>query len=305
MNYKLPAFLILLFLLPSFSLAGDKDGDGIPNKYDECPKEPEDKDRFEDQDGCPDPDNDKDGVLDVKDRCPEIPEDKDGFMDEDGCPDDDNDKDGIPDKKDKCPNEAEDFDNFDDSDGCPDLDNDKDGIPDDKDKCPLAPEDKDGFEDEDGCLELDNDSDGIKDDVDQCPNEKETFNGSKDEDGCPDTGVPPLKSLQLLPDVKFRTGTENFTFESFRSLDSLALQLKTYPDKQVKITIYREFPKKPEETLDLLARQHRAIIDYLVEKGATLEQFAPVDYSLEAYEAVKGTEQDYNQGIPIEVQLQE
>ena len=54
-----------------------------------------------------------------------IPEDKDGFQDDDGCPDDDNDGDGVPDADDKCPNEAEDLDGFEDDDGCPELDNDK------------------------------------------------------------------------------------------------------------------------------------------------------------------------------------
>jgi len=33
----------------------------------------EDKDKFEDEDGCPDPDNDKDGILDEKDKCPNEP----------------------------------------------------------------------------------------------------------------------------------------------------------------------------------------------------------------------------------------
>jgi OOP family OmpA-OmpF porin len=83
----------------------DRDGDGVPDVKDHCPDEPEDRDGFEDEDGCPDPDNDKDGILDTKDKCPNEPEDLDGFEDEDGCPDSDNDKDGILDTKDKCPNE--------------------------------------------------------------------------------------------------------------------------------------------------------------------------------------------------------
>jgi OOP family OmpA-OmpF porin len=83
----------------------DRDGDGIPDGRDRCQTEPEDKDVFEDEDGCPDLDNDKDGVLDVKDKCPNEPEDFDVFEDEDGCPDLDNDKDGVLDAKDKCPNE--------------------------------------------------------------------------------------------------------------------------------------------------------------------------------------------------------
>jgi outer membrane protein OmpA-like peptidoglycan-associated protein len=96
-------------------------------------------------------DTDGDGILDPVDRCPRVPEDKDGFEDEDGCPDEDNDHDGLADASDRCPNEAEDKDEFEDTDGCPDLDNDQDGVPDANDKCPTQPETRNGFEDEDGC----------------------------------------------------------------------------------------------------------------------------------------------------------
>ena len=66
---------------------GDRDGDGITDDVDKCPDEPEDKDGFQDEDGCPDLDNDADGIPDKDDKCPNEPEDKDGFQDEDGCPD--------------------------------------------------------------------------------------------------------------------------------------------------------------------------------------------------------------------------
>lgn len=67
----------------------DRDGDGIVDKDDQCPDDREDKDGFEDQDGCPDIDNDKDGILDVDDLCPNEPENKNGNEDDDGCPDKD------------------------------------------------------------------------------------------------------------------------------------------------------------------------------------------------------------------------
>jgi outer membrane protein OmpA-like peptidoglycan-associated protein len=54
---------------------------------DKCPNEPEDKDGFEDLDGCPDPDNDHDGIPDAQDKCPNEPETINGFQDDDGCPD--------------------------------------------------------------------------------------------------------------------------------------------------------------------------------------------------------------------------
>ena len=98
----------------------DSDFDKIVDAQDKCPKEREDKDGFQDDDGCPDPDNDNDGVLDDKDKCNGQAEDKDGFQDEDGCPDDDNDNDGVPDAQDKCPSEAEKINGIDDDDGCPD-----------------------------------------------------------------------------------------------------------------------------------------------------------------------------------------
>lgn len=66
---------------------GDIDGDGILNDFDRCPDVPEDKDGFQDADGCPDADNDEDGVPDTQDKCPNEPESKNGFQDLDGCPD--------------------------------------------------------------------------------------------------------------------------------------------------------------------------------------------------------------------------
>ena len=99
---------------------GDTDGDGKADNVDKCPQEPEDRDGFEDDDGCPDPDNDKDGLLDENDKCPLFAEDLDGFEDDDGCPDEDNDGDGVLDKDDQCPNRPETVNGVEDEDGCPD-----------------------------------------------------------------------------------------------------------------------------------------------------------------------------------------
>ena len=65
----------------------DRDGDGIPDAIDTCPDVPEDKDGFQDADGCPDPDNDRDGIPDNRDACPNEPETYNGWRDDDGCPD--------------------------------------------------------------------------------------------------------------------------------------------------------------------------------------------------------------------------
>ncbi|HEY5951750.1 MAG TPA: choice-of-anchor D domain-containing protein, partial [Kofleriaceae bacterium] len=81
----------------------DADGDGLQDKLDRCPNEPEDKDLYDDADGCPDLDNDGDGIADVADKCPLDAEDQDRFQDDDGCPDDDNDVDRVADVDDRCP----------------------------------------------------------------------------------------------------------------------------------------------------------------------------------------------------------
>ncbi|WP_304504116.1 Ig-like domain-containing protein [Corallococcus sp. EGB] len=73
-----------LALMPA---PADSDGDGIPDNEDRCPTAPEDKDGFEDEDGCPDPDNDRDGIPDTVDKCPLEAEVINGVKDDDGCPD--------------------------------------------------------------------------------------------------------------------------------------------------------------------------------------------------------------------------
>ena len=60
----------------------DPDKDGLTLPCDACPDEAGVK-----PDGCPIRDTDGDGIFDDKDKCPKEPETKNGFEDEDGCPD--------------------------------------------------------------------------------------------------------------------------------------------------------------------------------------------------------------------------
>jgi outer membrane protein OmpA-like peptidoglycan-associated protein len=337
---KYPIALLLLAAVfcakPVFAL--DADDDGIPNKFDECKNDPEDKDGFQDNDGCPDADNDADGVCDTwvaekgqaakfagvckgSDKCVEVAEDKDGFEDGDGCPDPDNDKDGIPDTKDKCPNDAEDMDGYQDNDGCPEPDNDGDGVCDlwisekglsakyastcaGADKCMETKEDKDGFEDNDGCPDPDNDKDGIKDESDKCPMEAETVNMVDDEDGCADKAMPPLDAVKAYPLVRFRSSTAELTVEAEQPLEQLAKQLLEYPDKKVEIRLFTWYKgKKKEDYLALLQARSKAIVDFLAGKGVAADRLQEVQYTKESFDALKGSEQDFNQEKPMEVRL--
>jgi hypothetical protein len=65
----------------------DQDGDGLSDGDDQCPFLAEDKDGYNDTDGCPEPDNDNDLVPDLDDRCPDEQAVEGRDEDEDGCTD--------------------------------------------------------------------------------------------------------------------------------------------------------------------------------------------------------------------------
>jgi outer membrane protein OmpA-like peptidoglycan-associated protein len=175
-------------------------------------------------------DTDRDGIADARDRCVTDPEDFDRYEDEDGCPDLDNDHDRIADAKDACPDEAEDADGFKDEDGCPDLDNDEDKLADLQDRCPDQAEDFDSYQDDDGCPEGDNDNDGLADARDQCPNEGETRNGVEDEDGCPDLLRVEAGQIRTLEPIYFEYNRGKIQPRSEPLLIEMAELLMARPD---------------------------------------------------------------------------
>jgi outer membrane protein OmpA-like peptidoglycan-associated protein len=226
----------------------DPDGDGIAGAADHCPDVAEDKDGFQDEDGCPDPDNDRDGIPDLRDRCPDVAEDKDGFQDEDGCPDPDNDADGIPDAKDKCPNEAEDKDGFQDEDGCPDLDNDNDGIPDNKDKC---------------------------------PNEPETRNNYQDDDGCPDEVPPEVKKFTgVIEGIFYKTGSAEILPGSYVVLDRAVKVLQEFPAVNLEISGHTDNRGTATYNRNLSQRRADAVRTYFLARGISPARLISIGYGM-------------------------
>ena len=230
-------------------------------------------------------DSDGDGVPDAQDLCPGEPEDRDGFEDDDGCPDRDNDGDGIPDALDRCPNEPEDRDGFADDDGCPDPDNDGDGIADAQDRCPNEPEDRDGFEDDDGCPDLDNDGDGIADAVDKCPNEPETNNGIDDDDGCPDSGTSggavAAVAGALRIDDKISFGSAEKTVPPrFRAvLDRIADHINAHRAiVRVRIEGHADDLGSPSANVAIAEARALAVREYLMRRGVAPERLQAVGY---------------------------
>jgi outer membrane protein OmpA-like peptidoglycan-associated protein len=286
----------------------DRDGDGIKNKVDQCPDEPEDIDKYKDEDGCPDNDNDMDGVPDGYDSCPLEPEDKDGFDDDDGCPDYDMDKDGIPDEEDACPEEPEDKDGFKDEDGCPEEDNDNDGLPDGDDLCPNDAEDMDGFNDADGCPDPDNDEDGIPDGDDQCPEEAEIFNGVKDDDGCPDKGkalvVITGTQIEIKQKINFKTNSDEIQGKkSFQILDIVAHILKSNPNIMVEVQGHTDNKGKHDYNVDLSQRRAESVKKYLVEKGVEEWRLKPVGYGPDSPIASNATKKGRDENRRVEFHI--
>ena len=206
----------------------DSDGDGIPDRSDKCPTQPEDKDGFQDQDGCPDPDNDNDGILDTADKCPNEPEDKDGFEDEDGCPDPDNDKDGVLDGDDKCPNEPGPKENG----GCPDHDRDGDGVVDRLDKCPDQP----GPADNDGCPK-------------------------------PKFIVVTKDKIELKQKVHFATNKSTIYPDSFPMLTEVAEVLKSRPEIKVRIEGHTDSRGTLAHNMKLSDARAQSVKEFLAGRG--------------------------------------
>ncbi|HEY6033649.1 MAG TPA: OmpA family protein [Kofleriaceae bacterium] len=248
-------------------------------------------------------DRDGDGLKDNVDKCPDQPEDKDGFQDEDGCPDLDNDNDGIPDKTDKCPNEPEDKDGFQDEDGCPDLDNDGDGLNDAIDKCPNDPEDKDGFEDEDGCPDPDNDKDGFLDKDDKCPNEPGVA-----PDGCPkkyNLVVVTEKKIEIKQTVYFDFNKATIKSVSFELLNEVAQALADNPKIKVEVQGHTDSVGNDAFNLKLSQSRAESVRTYLIKRGISSDRMVPKGYGENVPIADNRTEAGRSQNRRVEFVITE
>ncbi len=229
----------------------DTDGDGIPDDIDRCPLDPEDKDGFQDEDGCPDPDNDGDGVVDKVDSCPN----ESGPIENHGCPVKDKDGDGVPDGEDKCPDVA----GSKQLAGCPDSDG--DGIPDPEDKCPM----NSGPKENGGCPDVDRDGDTILDRLDKCPDQF-----GPPPDGCPKkyTLVEVKKErIEIKQQVHFATAKFRVLPDSFPLLDQVVQVLNDFPKMRVSIEGHTDSVGKEASNMRLSQHRAEAVRDYVLSKG--------------------------------------
>jgi OmpA-OmpF porin, OOP family len=259
----------------------DRDGDGVIDAGDKCPDTP----GLAALMGCPDADGD--GIADGADACPSVK----GTAALLGCPDTDGD--GIADASDKCPTEAGTATLM----GCPDSDN--DGIANNEDKCPkeagpksnmgcpvkevpvkdtkpaVADRDGDGIADaSDACPDAkgearfagcpDTDGDGIGDSKDKCPKEV----GPASNSGCPEIKKEDQARIDFaIRNIRFKTGNNILTTESYTILDELAGIMAKYPGYSVAINGHTDSDGDAASNLALSERRAKACYDYLVKKG--------------------------------------
>jgi outer membrane protein OmpA-like peptidoglycan-associated protein len=242
---------------------GDADGDGVPDARDSCRTQAEDRDGFQDADGCPDLDNDGDSILDVEDRCSNLSGPKENV----GCPDADTDGDGLVDRLDRCPKAAEDKDGFEDTDGCPEFDIDRDGTLDADDACANQA----GPTENKGCPDGDSDADGIIDRLDNCPREA----GEKSNQGCKTKQLATLEAgrIRIASQVYFAPNKAVLDQRSFALLDNVAAILKDHLElPTLRIEGHTDSQGNDEANLKLSDGRVKAVKAYLEGRGVAAQR---------------------------------
>ncbi len=256
----------------------DRDNDGTVDPDDKCPDVPGPKENF----GCPVVvDTDGDGIFDDLDRCKTEREDKDGYQDDDGCPEADNDNDGITDKLDGCPNVPGPVENK----GCPVLDRDKDGVLDWEDACPDEPGLTDPDPAKNGCPDRDRDKDGIENEQDACPDEPGVPDPNPKKNGCPrkmTLVVVKKDRIEIKKQINFAFAKATIKgAQSFKILDEVVQVLKDYPAiKKVRVEGHTDSVGTASRNLKLSQDRAESCVKYLVSKGIDPARLEAVGYGM-------------------------
>ena len=264
----------------------DTDGDGIPDDVDRCPNDAEDMDVFDDEDGCPDPDNDGDDVLDIDDACAYEAGVASADPKKHGCPVYDRDGDGIFDDDDACPDEPGVADADPKKNGCPVRDRDGDTILDDVDACPDEPGVADVDPKKNGCPVRDRDGDGILDDVDACPDKPGVADRNPKKNGCPRKlrmVVIKEDKIEIKQQINFATGKAIIRGKkSFQILDEVILVLNDNPRiKKLRVEGHTDSTGKKAFNVKLSQSRAQAVVDYMVKKGIDPERLEAMGFGPE------------------------
>jgi len=241
----------------------DTDGDGVPDRRDECPDTPHGA--TVDARGCPG-DDDGDGVLNGIDQCPNTM--TGATVDTRGCPSD-SDGDGVFDGIDQCADTPAGA--TVDAKGCP-GDDDGAGVLNGIDQCPGTP--AGATVDAKGCPS-DADGDGVFDGIDKCP---DTTPGLKvDASGCPievieretellDTG------MIRLDDVNFETAKAELLPESLPSINVVGQLLSKWPELKIEVGGHTDSRGDAGYNQRLSEARAKAVLDYLLATFPDLDE---------------------------------
>ena len=232
-------------------------------------------------------DTDGDGLVDTVDRCPKEPENINSFEDEDGCPDDpDPDKDGILAGADQCPLQAEDKDDFEDANGCPDPDNDNDKVLDADDACRDVP----GIIAMKGCPDPDRDGDTVVDRLDNCPDEP----GTVENQGCKAKQLVKIGEgkLEILDIVYFALNKAKIQPRSFGLLDEVARVLNAHPEiTRIRVEGHTDSQGNAAYNKKLSQRRASAVMAYLVKKDVAADRLEAEGFGAEQPKADNATKE--------------
>jgi outer membrane protein OmpA-like peptidoglycan-associated protein len=249
--------------------ARDSDGDGVPDKIDQCAEQ----NGTYASNGCPD--KDSDSIPDKEDKCPDIA----GIAKYGGCPVPDTDNDGINDEEDKCPNIA----GVAKYSGCPAPDMDNDGINDEEDTCPNIA----GVAKYSGCPVPDTDNDGINDEEDKCP----LIKGVKENNGCPVVEKNMIEEInKAAQSILFDVNSENISATSFIALDKIAEIMLNNQDLKLDIEGHTDNTGAVRHNQILSGKRALAIKMYLVKKGVSANRMTASGFGSERPIAGNNTE---------------
>lgn len=210
----------------------DRDGDGVLDKEDACPKVAGPVEN----NGCPWPDTDGDTVVDKDDACiNEV-----GPVENKGCPWKDSDGDTLLDNVDACPETVGPVENK----GCPWPDTDGDRTVDKEDKCPTVAGPVENF----GCpVEQPKEVKVIKVEVTKKINE-------------------------YSKTILFDSGKANIKKSSFDSLDAIVAVLNEYDTTKFSIEGHTDSSGLKASNLKLSKDRAAAVKKYLISKGVLEER---------------------------------
>lgn len=205
----------------------DTDGDGIRDKFDQCPDTPPmvTVDEF----GCP-VDSDNDNVPDYADDCPNTPVNIP--VDVNGCPVD-SDKDGVADYLDLCKDTPKGV-PVDDR-GCPE-DSDDDGVPDFKDLCPNTP---------------------VGTEVNKwgCPIDEKVYEPIQ------------KTEFILSGGINFEIGKADLLNVAYPELQKVLKVMTDYPDTKWKIEGHTDNTGRYEKNLELSKQRALSVYNYFISNG--------------------------------------